>query len=167
MARREIITYNPILKERARFLRRNMTPGEVRLWKELKQGKLDGYDFDRQRPIGEYIVDFYCKELRLAIEIDGQSHDFKQRKDAGRQELLEELGVRFLRFWEHEVRENCVGVVERIREWIKMEETHPGPRTGHPSGPPSLGSYGGPREGIGRPKEFPSWEGLGVGSSDH
>jgi very-short-patch-repair endonuclease len=72
--KREIIPYNPKLKALAKKLRETMTISEAMLWKGLKQKQL-GYDFDRQRPIHEHIVDFYCKELKLAIEIDGESHD--------------------------------------------------------------------------------------------
>ena len=103
-----------------------MTLAEVLLWKDLKGKKVCGYDFDRQRPVGEYIVDFYCKDLRLAIEVDGQSHDFKPDKDAQRQKRLEKLGVRFLRFWDYEVKNDRRSVLEAIEKWIREhEETHP------------------------------------------
>ena len=72
-----IIPYNPKLKQLARKLRQDMTFGEVLLWNELKEDKLWGFDFDRQRCIDNYIVDFYCKELMLAIEIDGMTHNFE------------------------------------------------------------------------------------------
>ena len=115
-----IIPYNPILKERARQLRHNMTPGEVKLWQHLKGKQLMGYDFDRQRPIDQFIVDFYCKQLRLAIEIDGSSHDSKaaQAKDRKRQARLEALGVKFLRFREADVHRNIDWVVGAIAAWI-------------------------------------------------
>lgn len=71
----KIIPYNPKLKELAKSLRKNVTFSEVLLWNELKQKKMLGYDFDRQRPIEEYIVDFYSKDLMLAIEVDGDSHN--------------------------------------------------------------------------------------------
>ena len=98
--RREIIPYNPKLKELAKKLRQNMTLSEVLLWDELKQKKIKGYDFDRQKPLDEYIVDFYCKDLKLAIEIDGKSHDHEEtyKADNKRQKRLESLGVNFLRF---------------------------------------------------------------------
>ena len=98
--KRKIIPYNPKLKELAKKLRQNMTFSEVKLWNELKSGQLMGYDFDRQRPIGNYIVDFFCKDLQLALEVDGITHlDEKViEKDKIRQEDLEELGVYFLRF---------------------------------------------------------------------
>lgn len=73
--RRRILPYNPILKQRAKELRANMTLSEVLLWNHLKNRQIHGFDFDRQRPIDQYIADFYCKDLILAIEVDGSSHD--------------------------------------------------------------------------------------------
>ena len=103
-----------------------MTLAEVLLWKELKHKKMFGFDFDRQRPVGEYIVDFYCKDLNLAIEIDGRSHDYKLQDDVQRQKRLEILGVRFLRFWDHEVKSDKNLVLKKIEGWIRAhEETHP------------------------------------------
>jgi type I site-specific restriction-modification system R (restriction) subunit/very-short-patch-repair endonuclease len=117
--RRKIIPYNPKLTERAKELRQNMTLGEVALWNEIKQRKL-GFDFDRQRPIDNFIVDFYCKDLMLAIEIDGDSHssDEAKRYDANRQDILESLGVRFMRFDDMLVRNQVEKVVAEIRQWI-------------------------------------------------
>jgi very-short-patch-repair endonuclease len=118
--RREIIDYERYLKELARKLRQNMTLGEVLLWQRLKRKQIGGYDFDRQRPIDRYIVDFYCKDLKLAIEIDGSSHDGEEAKinDEIRQERLESLGVRFLRFTDADVKRNMEMVVGSIELWI-------------------------------------------------
>ncbi len=94
---------------------------EVLLWKELKGKKLENYRFIRQKPIKKYIVDFYSKELKLAIEIDGVTHDFeeeKNKKDIERQKEIESLGINFLRFSEGEIRKNMFGVIETIRTWI-------------------------------------------------
>src|SRR5262245_10651714 len=98
--KRKILPYNPALKELAQTLRKNMTYSEVKLWEALKDGKMLEYDFDRQKPIGNYIVDFYCKDLLLALEIDGLTHSFEEVcvKDESRQKELECLGVSFLRF---------------------------------------------------------------------
>ena len=82
--KKPIVHYNPRLKKLARQLRRNSTLGEVLLWNELKRKQMMGYDFHRQKPIGEYIVDFYCPRLRLVIEIDGDSHFMREKKDAER-----------------------------------------------------------------------------------
>jgi very-short-patch-repair endonuclease len=108
-----------------------------------------GYDFDRQKPINNYIVDFFCNELMLAIEIDGISHDYKVVEDEMRQSKLESLGIRFLRFNDSDVKENIEGVVTSIRNWI-LEHTvsyslpTPGPsQEGKPTpGPSKEGSLG-------------------------
>ena len=78
-----------------------------------------GYDFDRQKPIDNFIVDFYCNELMLAIEIDGETHNFKVTRDFERQRRLEEFGVRFLRFTDEEVKQNLEGVMAVIEKWIR------------------------------------------------
>ena len=122
--KRKIIPYNPKLKELAKQLRKTMTLPEVLLWNELKQKKLKGYDFDRQRPIDNYIVDFYCKDLQLAIEIDGITHSYEGAfiKDEARQNKLENLGVNFLRFNDNDVKENMVSVIRTIEMWIEDKE---------------------------------------------
>ena len=118
--KRKIIPYNPVLKELAKKLRHNMTLSEVKLWNELKNGKMLGYDFDRQRPIGNYIVDFYCKDLLLAIEVDGITHldDEAILKDKVRQKEIEESGVSFLRFDALLVINKVEAVTREIRDWI-------------------------------------------------
>jgi very-short-patch-repair endonuclease len=120
ISRREVIEYAGYLKKLARKLRNNMTLGEVLLWQRLKRKQMRGYDFDRQRPIDRYIVDFYCKDLKLAIEIDGSSHDGEEAKvnDRIRQERLESLGVRFLRFSDADVKQRMEMVVSEIDRWI-------------------------------------------------
>ncbi len=116
--------YNPKLKELARKLRKNMTLGEVLLWQELRGRKL-GFQFYRQTPIHNYIVDFYCHELHLAIEIYGSSHDHPEIavKDLQRQNELEDVGVHFLRFEEREVRKNVDNAVEVIENWISLNKS--------------------------------------------
>ncbi|MCF6359508.1 MAG: endonuclease domain-containing protein [Cyclobacteriaceae bacterium] len=110
-------------------MRNNMTLSEVLLWNELKGKRVLGYDFDRQRPIDNYIVDFYCKELFLVIEVDGDSHyhDDAPIKDAIRQKKIESFGVHFLRFHEIDVKQNINYVVNTIYDWISdnKDKTHP------------------------------------------
>ena len=115
---RKIIPYNPALKEKARELRNNSTRTEILLWTFLKGKQLRGYDFHRQKPIDEYIVDFFCNELMLAVEIDGVSHIGKELYDTKRQNRLEKLGVTFLRFKDEDVFYNCDYVVKEIEKWI-------------------------------------------------
>ncbi len=120
--KRKIIPYNPELKALAKQLRSNMTLSEVLLWNELKQKQVSGCDFDRQRPIGNYIVDFYCKDLSLAIEIDGDTHIYRYDYDDERQRNLEKLGVKFLRFEDIEVRKNMNDVIRVIEDWITKNQ---------------------------------------------
>ena len=88
-----------------------------------------GVDFDRQRPIGNYIVDFYCKDLQLAIEIDGDSHGYEEVmiNDKKRQEQLEGLGVKFLRFDDGDIKTNLSVVVEEIQVWVDKNRPTPNP----------------------------------------
>jgi very-short-patch-repair endonuclease len=124
------LKYDPKLKQLARSLRKNSTLSEVLLWKQVKSGKIQGYDFHRQKPIGNYIIDFFCNELRLAIEIDGCSHGYKEIQDEVRQKELEKLGIRFLRFTDSNVKNNCWAVVEEIKIWIGKNNNTPRP-VGH------------------------------------
>ncbi|MCK4641880.1 MAG: endonuclease domain-containing protein [Candidatus Marinimicrobia bacterium] len=115
------IYYNHKLKERARSLRKKGTKAEAWLWLCLKGRKVKGYQFTRQKPIGNYIVDFYCSKLRLAIEIDGLSHADKLEYDRKRQRAIEAQGVRFLRFFDDDVKTNLEDVVQVIADWIEKQ----------------------------------------------
>ncbi len=94
-----------------------MTFPEVLLWQKLKGKQLMGYDFDRQVPIDAYIVDFYCKDLKLAIEVDGSDHEYD--KDKIREERLKALGVNFLRFTNSEMKYKMVDALSSITNWIE------------------------------------------------
>lgn len=125
--RNKIISYDPQLKEFARQLRKNSTLSEVLLWQNIKN-KGFGIQFHRQVPLLNYIVDFYCHELMLAIEIDGESHLFKYDYDAKRQGELEKLGVVFIRFSDADVKQNMFSVLlslETIMMQIKNQKKHP------------------------------------------
>lgn len=103
-----------------------MTSGEVSLWQYLKKKQLLGYDFDRQRPIDQFIVDFYCKALKLAIEIDGASHNGKaaQAQDRERQDRLESLGIHFLRFTKKLALTQPQLICEEIKQWILQNSSN-------------------------------------------
>ncbi|MDO8550422.1 MAG: endonuclease domain-containing protein [Ignavibacteria bacterium] len=88
------------------------------MWMFLKNKQMLGYDFHRQKPLDEYIVDFFCNELMLTIEIDGLSHYNSQEYDRKRQEKLESIGIRFLRFEDDEVFYNITKVLDIIEKWI-------------------------------------------------
>ena len=121
MPRFSSLPYNPRLKSLACELRKQSTLAEVMLWRQLSCGQRRGYDFHRQKPIDEYILDFFYRDLMLAVEIDGGSHRLKGEDDEIRQRSLESLGIRFLRFKETEVRRNLNGVVQAIDNWIAAQ----------------------------------------------
>lgn len=125
MPRNRIIPYNPNLKYLARELRRNMSLSEILLWERIRRKSL-GYEFHRQVPIDAYIVDFYCHELFLAIELDGSSHisDERQRNDIERQTRLESLGVKFLRFDDRLVKRDMNEAIRQIV--LKIEQLEDG-----------------------------------------
>ncbi len=105
---------NKPLRQRARELRSLQTPAEKRLWYYLK-GKQLGFKFRRQHVIDHFIVDFYCAEARLVIELDGAVHNYTGERDVARQEHLEEFGLRFLRFTNDDVMHNLEGVIAAIK----------------------------------------------------
>ena len=121
MPRNRIIPYPKDLKEKARWLQKNSTLSEVLLWQELKGKKILGFQFHRQVPMLDYIVDFYCHELMLVVEIDGISHTYEnaQIKDKTRQERLQKEGVHFLRFEDLDVKKNMGFVLNSIHSWIQ------------------------------------------------
>jgi very-short-patch-repair endonuclease len=126
--KRKIIYYNPRLKEYARWLRNHSTKAEIRLWHYLRKKQLRGYDFHRQKPIDEFILDFYCHELMLGIEVDGFTHNWEetQKKDKIKEERMKELGITILRFLDEEVMFDADNVMKKIEEYIdRYEETHP------------------------------------------
>ncbi len=128
MKRRKIIPYNPKLKEYASQLRNNSTKSEIYLWKHLKGKQMMGYDFHRQKPLDNYIADFFCHELMLAIEIDGYTHLLEevQIKDAVKEKRLNELGVNVLRFQDEEVYNDVENVIREIEAYIvEYRRTHP------------------------------------------
>ena len=119
MAKNPIIPYRPDLKFKARELRKNSTLAEILLWQEIKNRAIHGLEFHRQVPLLNYIFDFYCHELKLAIEVDGRTHEYKVGYDAFRQKEIEEYGVRFLRLNDKDVKQNMRWVLNEIWEWIE------------------------------------------------
>jgi very-short-patch-repair endonuclease len=119
MSRRKIIPYDGKLKSLARKLRNESTLPEILLWNQLKKKQLKGFQFLRQKPIDQYIVDFFCPDLNLAVEIDGEYHDEVLMRDDERQRRLESLGISMLRFTNMEVKNNLEGVCESILIWIE------------------------------------------------
>ncbi len=102
------------LKERRVVLRTNQTPQEILLWSMLRREKL-GFKFRRQHSIGGYIVDFYCPNKKLVIEIDGSQHFINQEYDKNRSKYFEGLGIKVIRFTNSEINTNIDGVILKIK----------------------------------------------------
>ncbi len=119
-----MLPYNASLKEYSRQLRENMTDAERHLWAKLRMKQLNGYQFYRQKPIGGYIVDFYCPRAKLGIEVDGGQHFVgeKVEDDRIKDEHMISLGFKVLRFTNTEVLTNIEGVIERIIENISEDK---------------------------------------------
>ena len=102
----------------ARKLRRHSTDAENRLWYYLRGRRFEGAKFIRQFPIGPHIADFACRELHIAIELDGGQHS--PEVDAPRTQIIEAYGYRLIRFWNNDVFENIEGVLEVIRQELMI-----------------------------------------------
>jgi very-short-patch-repair endonuclease len=125
-------SYNKKLRPLARQLRKGLTKSEACLWKyALKAKQLRGYQFKRQRPILQYIADFFCMELMLIIELDGITHDNEVSlvKDNRREERLAKAGFKIVRFTDEEVLKNMAGVISQLEKIIgEIEASTPYPR---------------------------------------
>ena len=117
-----MLPYSANLKQHSRQLRKNMTEAERHLWAKIRMKQLKGYQFYRQKPIGDYIVDFFCPGAKLVIEVDGSQHfsDETVKNDRIRDEYLSSLGLRVQRFTNAEVLRNIEGVVESIEKEIPL-----------------------------------------------
>jgi adenine-specific DNA-methyltransferase len=136
------------MRDVAREHRKNPTSSEALLWAALRGGKLDGRKFRRQQPIGTFIVDFYCPEERLVVEVDGKIHERQQREDADRQEALESLDLRFVRVTHDDVIFDLATVLTRIRQSFAV-------RSPLPHASPLVGEGPGERGKIGSATQIP------------
>ena len=105
---------SPPILHHARRMRREPTTAEKHLWQKLRRRQIGGYKFRRQHPIGHYIVDFYCAETRLIVEVDGDIHAHQEAKDTERTADLEAQGFRVIRFWNRQVLQEMNHVLEMI-----------------------------------------------------
>ena len=117
-----MLPYNGNLKQYSRQLRENMTDAERHLWAKIRMKQLKGYQFYRQKPIGDYIVDFFCPMAKLVIEIDGSHHLVGEtiEYDRIRDDYLSSLGLRVLRFTNTDVLTDIETVVDSIRGEIPL-----------------------------------------------
>jgi very-short-patch-repair endonuclease len=135
------LPFNPKLKQRAKELRQAGMLHEALLWNQLKRKQLQGLDFDRQKIIGNYIVDFFCAELGLVIEADGASHDGREDYDAQRDAYLKGLGLTVIHITVKDILQNMDGVLAGLgRDLALMERP---PRQALPATPPEEGNFGG------------------------
>ena len=114
--------YNPKLKEKAKQLRKAGNLSEVILWNNLKNKQLLGLDFDRQKIIGNYIVDFFVRNMMTVIEIDGESHDYKGEYDVIRENYLKSLGLEILHFQDIEVKKATGQVLESLYSFFENKK---------------------------------------------
>lgn len=114
----ENLPYNPLLKPLAKEKRKLGILSEVLFWKQIRNRTFHNIDFDRQRIIGNYIVDFYVKTLGLVVEIDGTSHDFKQEYDLERTKFLESLGLKIFRITDWDVKQNPSLAMKDLENFI-------------------------------------------------
>jgi very-short-patch-repair endonuclease len=127
MSKLKIIPYNPKLTELAKKLRNESTETEIYLWLKLKGKQMYGYDFHRQKPIDNYILDFFCYDLLLGIEVDGYSHEILEvyNKDRIKEKRMNELGITILRFSDFEVLKDMENVIRAIEFFIlEFEKNH-------------------------------------------
>lgn len=110
------------LKQIARELRRNQTDDEKALWRALRGRRFAGFKFRRQHAAGDHILDFYCADAKLAVELDGSQHGHPEgmHRDAEREKFLSELGIATLRFWNSQWRKNREGCLLEI--WNAVQQ---------------------------------------------
>jgi very-short-patch-repair endonuclease len=137
------LPYNPNLKKRARLLRKAGNLSEVLFWNRVKNKQFKGFDFDRQKVIGNYIVDFYCTNTNVVVEIDGSSHDNKQEYDRERDEYLQSLGLTVIHIPVKDVMKNIEGVMQMLYNHPAMKQ----PAVTHAEEKPPLTP---PKEGNGK-----------------
>ncbi len=125
----EDLPYNPVLSRLTKGKRKNGILSEVLFWQQVHKRKFYKIDFDRQRIIGNYIVDFYVKTLGLIIEIDGNSHNDKVEYDAKRQLYLENLGLKVYRIQDVDVKKNLSFVMIALEKYIVKEYGEKPPRS--------------------------------------
>lgn len=119
------LPYNPALRARAKALRKAGILHEALFWNQIKSGKLNGLDFDRQKIIGNYIVDFYCAGKNAIIEIDGSSHDGKEDYDKQRDDFLTSLRLTVIHIGVAEVLNNMEGVIVFLKDHPALTGTPP------------------------------------------
>ncbi len=150
------LPFNPNLKERARELRKAGNLAEVIFWKQVKNKQFLGLDFDRQKIVGNYIVDFFIKDIGVVVEIDGSSHDDKQEYDENRDAYLKSLGLRVYHIRAEDVLNNIEGVMRFLEEELTpLTPLQEGKGTPRPSDTPLQDGKGTPLTPLQEGKKTP------------
>ena len=123
--------------DRARALRKRETWAEKLMWRWLRDRRFSGYKFRRQHPIGDYVLDFFCEEAELNIELDGSQHGFPNRRkhDEEREKFLKSRGIKTLRFWNSHLRRNAQSIRDTIFNELQTRAPHPLPEYTRPAEP--------------------------------
>ncbi len=119
------LPYNPALRGRAKALRKAGILHEALFWGQIKSKKLNGLDFDRQKIIGNYIVDFFCAEKAVVVELDGVSHDAKAEYDTQRDTFLQGLGLTVIRIGARDILNNMEGTIACLKDHPALTGTPP------------------------------------------
>jgi very-short-patch-repair endonuclease len=127
MTTRRPRTITPETLARARELRRRPTAAETLLWRRLRSAQVEGFRFRRQQPIGRFIVDFFCSEAQLVIEIDGDTHAGRKAYDASRTEWLTKESYRVIRFMNTEVLRSLDTLLQVVLDECRRSRTNPSP----------------------------------------
>ena len=128
MTKVKLANQSPTLHLHAKRLRRDETDAERKLWLRLRDRQVNDLKFRRQQPIGRYIVDFFCPEHRVVVELDGGHHADQVQADQRRTDFLNKAGYRVLRFWDNEVLTDAEAVLERIVEALNTPHPNPLPQ---------------------------------------
>ena len=120
--------------ERARQLRKKETWAEKLMWRWLRDRRFSGYKFRRQHPVGDYVLDFFCEEARLSVELDGSQHGFPDqcKHDTDREAFLKSRGIKTLRFWNSHLRRDAQSIRDRIFNELQSCAPHPLPEYTRP-----------------------------------
>ena len=156
------LPFNPKLKERARELRKAGNLSEVLFWNKVKNKQFKNFDFDRQKIIGNYIVDFYCTNCNVVIEIDGSSHDDKQEYDAVRDDYLKSLGLEVIHITDIDIKKNITAVMAMLYDHPALTPRNHPLGSNHPLPPPKEGNEEGNEDSQNSfPENSPPLEGQG------
>ncbi len=122
LSKRGNLRYLDELRPLAKNNRNNMTDSEKSMWEQILRNKMTGYLFLRQKPLGKYIADFYCRQLLLIIEIDGNYHNERKNSDEQRDIFFKNTNIKTIRYKNQDIKENIMSVKNNLEQKIKIRE---------------------------------------------